>query len=114
VLVVDDEASVRTTLKILLQLRGFEAILAGSGSEALAAFDRHRGFRFVITDLSMPGMNGLDLAIALKAKAPRQPVMLLTAYAEQLESDPPPGIDKVLEKPISMVKLDEAIEQVQQ
>src|SRR5206468_13061077 len=59
-------------------------------------------FRSVITDFSMPGMNGLDLAIALKAKAPRQPVMLLTAYAVQLESDPPPGIDKLLEKPISI------------
>ncbi len=109
-LVVDDEASVCTTLKILLKLRGFETVTASSGAEALAAFEKGGEFQFVLTDFSMPEMTGLELAIAIKAKAPRQPVFLFTAYAERFRSQPPlPAIDKILEKPISMVKLDEAI-----
>ena len=111
-LVVDDEASVCTTLRILLELRGFDSVLARSGAEALAAFEKHRGFRFVITDFSMPGMNGVDLAVALKARAPGQPVLLLTAYAAQLEPEKLPAVDVVLEKPISMVKLDEVMETI--
>jgi len=109
VLVVDDEPSVCTTVKILLKLRGFDVVTVESGAEALVIFGDGEEFRFVITDFSMPGMTGVELAAAIKAKAPRHPILLLTGYGEQFQSQPPLGIDRILEKPISMVKLDEAI-----
>ena len=109
VLLVDDEPAIHTPLKMLLARLGFETVSAHSGAEALKGFDG-RQFQFVITDYSMPEMNGLELAIAIKAKAPRIPVLLLTAYAEQFRSQAPiTAIDMILLKPISLQEFQKAI-----
>ena len=80
VLVVDDEPSVRFTLKEVLLDRGHEVVLASSGAEAL---DRLEGVEAVITDLSMPGMDGLALLRALRERDAALPVVLLTAHGSE-------------------------------
>ena len=80
VLVVDDEPGVLFTLKEVLVDRGHEAITAAGGREALT---RLEGVEAVITDLSMPGMDGLELLQALRERDASLPVVLLTAHGSE-------------------------------
>ena len=80
VLVVDDEPGVLFTLKEVLLDRGHEVITAASGREALARFE---GVEAVISDLSMPGMDGLELLRALHERDAALPVVLLTAHGSE-------------------------------
>jgi len=111
VLVVDDEPLVCNALKFLLDRFGFDTVMAQSGAEALDFF-KQKEFDLVITDFAMPHMSGVDLAIAIKARSPNQPILMLTAYAERFWSEPVAAVDKILAKPISIPKLQEAIKMV--
>jgi CheY-like chemotaxis protein len=111
VLVVDDEPLVCNALKFLLDRFGFDTVMAQSGAEALDCI-KQRQFQLVITDFAMPRMTGIDLAAAIKAICPGQPVLMLTAYAERFWAVPVPAVDKIVSKPISLPKLQEAIKLV--
>jgi two-component system response regulator AtoC len=80
VLVVDDEPAVRAALKELVQGRGWEPLVARSGSEALALVDRADA---VVTDFSMPEMDGLELLRAVRERDASLPVILLTAHGSE-------------------------------
>ncbi len=80
VLLVDDEPGVRFALSEVLHDRGYRVVSVGSAREALAALD---GVDVVVTDLSMPGMDGLELVTQIAARAPRLPVILLTAHGSE-------------------------------
>src|SRR5512140_1080644 len=80
VLLVDDDAGVRFALTEVLCDRGYRVIGASSGAEALASLD---GVDVVVTDLSMPGMDGLELLSRIAARAPTLPVILLTAHGSE-------------------------------
>ena len=79
VLVVDDETNVRRVLGTLLEQAGCQVAEASSGEEALRRV-RSLDPDLVISDLKMPGMDGLDLLAALRARFPEIPVVLLTAH----------------------------------
>jgi two-component system response regulator AtoC len=79
VLVVDDERRMRRVLQMLLEQIGLESTPAESGEEALACFQRDK-FDLVLTDLRMPGMNGLEWFARLRALDAEVPVIMLTAY----------------------------------
>ncbi len=80
VLLVDDEPSVRAALKELVQGRGWEPLLARSGAEALALVDRADA---VVTDFSMPDMDGMELLRAVHERDESLPVILLTAHGSE-------------------------------
>jgi two-component system response regulator AtoC len=80
VLVVDDEAAVRFTLQEVLVERGHEVVACASGREALAQLD---GVDAVVTDLTMPGMDGLALLAAIRERDASLPVTLLTAHGSE-------------------------------
>ena len=80
VLFVDDEAGFLDVMGRRLRRRGFEPTLATSGEEALMAVAGN-SFDIVVTDLKMPGMNGLVLMARLRQCAPHIPVVLLTGHA---------------------------------
>ena len=80
VLIVDDEASVRFALSELLSERGHAVITANGGADALGKVD---DVDAVVTDLSMPGMNGLELLAKIVAKDDSLPVILLTAHGSE-------------------------------
>ena len=80
VLVVDDEPAVLFTLKEVLAERGHEPITAANGRDALARLD---GVEAVVTDLSMPGMSGLELLAAIRERDGALPVVLLTAHGSE-------------------------------
>jgi two-component system response regulator AtoC len=80
VLLVDDEPSVRAALKELVQARGWEPLVARSGAEALELVDRADA---VVTDFSMPEMDGLELLRAVRERDESLPVILLTARGSE-------------------------------
>lgn len=80
ILLVDDDAGVRFALTEVLCDRGYRVISASSGAQALTALD---GVDVVVTDLSMPGMDGLELVSQIGARAPALPVILLTAHGSE-------------------------------
>ena len=80
VLVVDDDAALRFTLEEVLGDKGFEVVSADSGAQAL---ERLAGVDAVITDLAMPGMDGLALLAQLREREPELPVVLLTAHGNE-------------------------------
>lgn len=65
-LVVDDAPDVTEMIAMFLQHVGYEAVMAFSASEALEAAQRDH-FEVIVSDIGMPGMNGYDLAVALRA-----------------------------------------------
>lgn len=69
ILVVDDDASIRRTLSILLSKAGYEVTQAADGSEAIRMW-RDRGGDLVITDLHMPEKDGIETIIELLSHTP--------------------------------------------
>src|SRR5207249_1688354 len=75
VLLVDDEPSILVALRSLVERRGWEALVASSGIEALALLDGTGGRPdAVVTDFSMPGMDGLELLAAIRRRDRHLPV----------------------------------------
>ena len=110
ILVVDDEPFVCDTVKLLLAFDGHQVDTALSAKEALTKFAPGK-FDVVITDYSMPEMKGDELGARIKALAPNQPVVLITAYAEMLRDAETPliGVDCMVSKPFMLEHLREAI-----
>ncbi|HSC86316.1 MAG TPA: sigma-54 dependent transcriptional regulator [Polyangiaceae bacterium] len=79
VLVVDDEENIRLVLRTFLKRGGYEVETAGSGEEALVQVEAF-GPDFVITDVRMPKMGGLDLLSTLRAKGADTTVIVMSAY----------------------------------
>jgi len=109
ILVVDDEPAVGETVKMLLNIDGHEVETSNSSTKALGIFESGR-FDLVFTDFAMPGMNGYQLAAAIKAGAPDQPIVLITGHAGTLR--PSPDVDFVVGKPFLLENLREAIAKV--
>ena len=80
VLLVDDEPGVLFTLSEVLTERGHKVLTARSGAEALTKLD---DAETVVTDLSMPGMDGLELMTQIISRDPSLPVLLLTAHGSE-------------------------------
>ena len=113
VLLVDDEA---LTLKVLtdsLSFLGCSVIPATNGQDALFKLRAER-FDVVIVDKAMPGMDGVDLANAVKERSPGTPVIMLSGYADVMrqEEGVPDSVDFLLSKPITMEDLGKALTQV--
>jgi two-component system NtrC family response regulator len=81
ILIVDDEPNYLIVLSELLQEEGFEVYTALSGEEGLKIF-RETDLDLIITDMQMPGMDGIALLKAVKAVDRDLPVIMITAYGE--------------------------------
>ena len=111
ILVVDDEPLVCEAIGMMLAFDGYEVVAASNGKEALVLFERDV-FDLVVTDYTMPGMKGDELALAIKARAPGQPVIMITAHAELLRASSAPlmGVDQIVSKPFQFQDIREAIQ----
>jgi two-component system response regulator PilR (NtrC family) len=110
ILVVDDESLVRQSIQMLLQGDGYLVAQARSGAEALALFEPGK-FDMIFTDYLMPEMKGDQLAAAIKQRSPKQPVVMITAFPEKLQSSDCPlgGVDSFICKPFELDTLRAAI-----
>ena len=103
ILLADDQGSVRQTISLILKYDGYTVVEATNGAEALALFQGDR-FDLVITDFDMPIMKGNELASRIKQILPSQPILMITAYVEQLGGNDNP-VDAILDKPFQLEDL---------
>jgi len=82
ILVVDDEQSMTQFLGIVLRKEGYNVTTTNNGRDALEKV-RAEAFDVVITDIKMPGMDGIQLLQGIKKHDPAMPVVIMTAYASQ-------------------------------
>lgn len=87
-LLVDDEELVRMSTADMLGDLGYEVVEANSAEAALLLLESGILPTLVVTDHLMPGMNGVELAHALKAKRPNLPVLIVSGYSEAEGVDP--------------------------
>lgn len=106
ILVVDDEAMVCESVRLLLAYDGHQVETASGGQEALAKLEAAT-FDLVFTDFSMPGMKGDELAQKIKERDPKKPVILLTAFPPATQ---PTGVDLVITKPFYLATLRKGVE----
>jgi two-component system chemotaxis response regulator CheY len=84
ILVVDDSTTMRQMVSFTLTSAGHDVIEAADGTEAVQAAGKHK-FDLVITDVNMPGMNGIDLVRTLRGAPEGKfiPMLVLTTESEQ-------------------------------
>jgi len=80
VLVVDDEKPVREALAALLRQEGYRVVVVESGHVAVEAIEAFT-FNFIIVDIFMPEMNGLETIKVFRANAPSVPIVAMSGYA---------------------------------
>jgi two-component system response regulator MprA len=106
ILLVEDEQAVRTALRRLLPGDAYLVFEANNGAEAFALFLKTQ-FDLIMTDMEMPFIKGNELAAKIKRAAPRQPILMLTAYDHKPGLDNP--VDAVLRKPFDFASLRETM-----
>jgi two-component system cell cycle sensor histidine kinase/response regulator CckA len=85
VLVVDDEDSTRQTLVRMLEAGGFTVVTASNGVEALDRLAIDAGIDMVLSDVTMPTMNGIDLSYHIRERYPDMPVAIVSGDVSELE-----------------------------
>jgi two-component system, cell cycle sensor histidine kinase and response regulator CckA len=105
VLIVEDEAPVRNLVASALRHEGYELIVAASADEALEiAAARAAPIDLLLTDATMPGRSGVELAALLTARLPAMRVIIMSGYNEETLAAAPAGVD-LLQKPFTPLEL---------
>jgi len=112
VLVVEDEAGIRTLMRKILQKQGYNVLEAGNGEEALQLSAQHsETIDLLLTDVVMPRMGGKELADHLKDERPGIKVLFVSGYSDEdlAQHGPLPREAAFLQKPFSLVALIEKV-----
>ncbi len=109
ILLVEDEELLRDVLASCLAQRGYQVLAVGKPSEALAHLDNDPGIQILISDFTLPEMNGVALAREALARSPNLPIILATGHHLDSADLPDPAI-QVLVKPFRPQALVSAIE----
>jgi CheY-like chemotaxis protein len=113
VLLVDDQDGVRDVLAMNLEDAGYGVLAAASGAEALALLTAGETINAVVTDLTMPGMDGLALIRAVRDQHPCMPAVLVTGYTGEGVSvavgESLGGTFALLRKPVQGVQLTDCL-----
>jgi signal transduction histidine kinase/CheY-like chemotaxis protein len=115
ILFVDDESSIAEMSRERLSILGYRVTTVNHGSKALDLLrQKPDGFDLLITDMTMPGMPGDQLALAAKKIKPQMPVILCTGYSKKMSKQQAKaiGIDAFLMKPVPSGDLAETIHRV--
>jgi CheY-like chemotaxis protein len=110
VLLVDDDPLVCDSIRRMLEFDHHRVKVVTAAPDALEVCEKE-AFDLIILDYLMPLMKGDKLALALKERFPRLPILMITADAEKVESleNRPPGVDLLMGKPFQLNELREAI-----
>ncbi len=113
ILVADDEPMIREVIQMYLSEDDHAVEVAGNGREALEKFMAGE-YDVVLTDRSMPELNGDELAVAVKQHRPSVPVILLTGFGDLMnaEGELPSGVDAIIAKPFTLETLRIALARV--
>jgi CheY-like chemotaxis protein len=111
ILLVDDERSVRETVRDLLSYDEHKVVEANNGAEALRLFAQDR-FDLVVTDLRMPFVEGDELAVRIRELSPHQPILMITGHSRKPSRTNP--VNAVLYKPFNLQGLRFAVAKILQ
>jgi len=106
ILIIDDDASIRSSLQKILTASGYELTVAADGDSAQIEFAKAD---LLILDLNLPIQDGWDILNDVNAEHPLLPVIVITGLADQLEERTIPGASAFLEKPIEVPALLETV-----
>jgi DNA-binding NtrC family response regulator len=113
ILVVDDQESMRTLLRDMLEVIGHNVTLAEGGEQALSALEQAH-FDLVLSDLNMPGMDGTALLKAIKSSYKGLPVVIITGYGtfhteKRVMKE---GADGYISKPCTLAKIERTLSSI--
>src|SRR5881275_1327361 len=112
VLIADDEDSMRSLVARAVAMYGHETVTAEDGAEALDILSRDDGaFDLLLTDIKMPIMDGIALALAAARDFPRLTILLMTGFADQREraSNLNALVHDVITKPFAVADIRTAV-----
>ena len=112
VLIADDEEPMRQLVSRAIAMDGHDIITAQDGAEALEILTRENGgFDLLLTDIKMPVMDGIALALAVARDFPKLTILLMTGFADQRERAS--GLDAIVHdvvtKPFSVADIRTAV-----
>jgi len=108
ILLVDDDESIRTLIRVGLEQRGYTVLEARFNSEALLITRRHEGpIHLMVADVMMPGLNGRELAYMLSSSRPHMKVLYISGYPLEIvrEKLRDPDMANFLQKPFTVETL---------
>ncbi len=112
ILIAEDEEGLRSLVARALSQDGHAVVTANDGAEALDVLTREQGgFELLLTDIRMPIMDGIALALAAARDHPNVAILLMTGYADQREraSNLDALIHDVIAKPFSLATIRNAV-----
>ena len=114
ILIVDDDADTRLSLKLVLELSGYSVEVAANGREALA-LQRERPADVLITDIFMPDADGFEAIDAFRHEFPQTRIVVVSGGAQFTKRDYLPdaaliGVDATLQKPFEIETLLKTLE----
>jgi len=115
VLYIEDEEMVINVAKLILERLGYEVEVSMRFHEAIGLVrSRPDNFDLVITDMSMPGMNGIELSQKLLEIRPDIPIILCTGFSELIDEKETrkTGISAIIPKPFMLEDMDKVIRKV--
>lgn len=107
VLVLEDEANIRSFIVINLIRAGYEVVEAETGEEALEKLQLHRDVRVALLDIMLPGIDGFEVCRRIRAGNPRIGIIMLTARSQEMDkvTGLMTGADDYVTKPFSPAEL---------
>ena len=112
ILVVDDEPKICHLIEQILKLEGYQVDISFSGVEALQMIKRYN-YQMLLTDLKMPGIDGLELIQKAKELNPEISTLIITGHAtvETAVQSLRHGVDDYIKKPFNISKLKKVLRQ---
>lgn len=106
VLVVEDEEAVRDYVSRVLTMHGHTVLVANDGAQAVELMNDHH-FDLLVSDIAMPMMDGISLALKVRATRPHVPIILMTGFANERQRAHNLSllIEGLLSKPFTMDQL---------
>ncbi|PCI60114.1 MAG: response regulator [Kordiimonadales bacterium] len=110
ILIVEDEESVRDFVSRVLTMHGHSILTASDGAEAVEMMDDHH-FDLLMSDIAMPMMDGISLALKVRASRPHVPILLMTGFADERQRAHNLSllIEGLITKPFNMDQLLEVV-----
>ena len=115
ILIVEDDAQVRASVTRSLQRYGYDVFEASGPDQALDLFERHGdNIDLLLTDFSMPRMDGLELGRQLRLRSRELPMLVVTGWADsaRFRESGHPSWDRLLEKPFTSEELRDKVDEL--
>lgn len=110
ILVIDDDTGLRSVLQTFLQVLGHSVVVAQDGEEGLRLF-QEADYDLILTDLVMPGAEGIEVIMKIKEVKPETHIVAITGYDKYSDLASALNVDQVLYKPFTLDQVKASLDQ---